>query len=172
MGGEKSAESDFCRPLINPSMAVPEGENSPTIARMRRNLARLASGSIIAQVLVTVSMPVLTRLFAPEAFGVTALFTAAYGLLIPIITLKYDQAVIMPKSQDRAIAIGGMVMVVATVNSLIVCAVVVTYLVFLSGKREYLWLLLPLALWLGAAFTLMQQWSSASPTTRTTPAAR
>jgi O-antigen/teichoic acid export membrane protein len=141
-------------------MSEPDNKNCHTIGRMRHNLTRLASGSIIAQAVVAGSTPILTRLYAPDAFGVAALFTAAYGLIIPLVTLKYDQAVVMPKAQSRAMSIGAMVMVVATVNSLIVGLGILAYVLLFPEKREISWLLLPAALWLGAAFTLMQQWSS------------
>ena len=134
--------------------------HNPTIDRMRRNLTRLASGSILAQAVVALSTPVLTRLFAPEAFGVAALFTAAYGLLIPLVTLKYDQAVVMPKAHNRARSIGAMAMVIATVSSGIVAAGILAYFLFRPEQRPLSLLLLPVALWLGAAYTLMQQWSS------------
>lgn len=134
--------------------------NNPAEGRLRRNLARLASGSIVAQAVVAASTPILTRLFTPEAFGVAALFSAAYGLSIPLVTLKYDQAVVIPKANAPAKSIGAMAMAVATVNSLIVGLGVFIYLYILPGKREPSWLLLPVALWIGSAYTLMQQWSS------------
>lgn len=141
-------------------MPVLDEEKSHAIGRMRRNLTRLASGSIVAQAIVATSTPILTRLFAPDAFGIAALFTAAYGLLIPLVTLKYDQAVVMPKAQSRATSIGAMVMVVATLNSCIVGVGVLVYLLFFPEQHQFSWLLLPVALWLGAAYTLLQQWSS------------
>ncbi len=131
-----------------------------TIDRLRGNLARLASGSIIAQAVVALSTPVLTRLFAPEAFGVAALFTAAYGLMIPLVTLKYDQAVVMPKAHNRARSIGAMVMMVAALISGMVGVGILVYFWFVPGSRQPVLWLLPVALWLGAAYTLIQQWSS------------
>lgn len=135
-------------------------EESNSIDRLRSNLTRLAFGSIVAQAIVAVSTPVLTRLFAPEAFGVAALVTAAYGFLIPFMTLKYDQVVVMPKAQKRAMSIGAMVMIIATANSAIVGAGVLAYFLIFPEQRQLSWLLLPVALWLGSAYTLMQQWSS------------
>jgi O-antigen/teichoic acid export membrane protein len=146
-------------PTVSGRPGVDQPKN-PTIDRMRRNLTRLASGSILAQAVVALSTPILTRLFAPEAFGVAALFTAAYGLLIPLVTLKYDQAVVMPKDHDRARSIGAMAMVIATVSSGIVGVGILAYLLPAPAQRPLSLLLLPVALWLGAAYTLMQQWSS------------
>lgn len=136
------------------------GEQMPVMGRMRRNLTRLASGSIVAQAVVVLSTPVLTRLFAPEAFGAAALFTAAYGLLVPAVTLKYDQAVVIPKDGHDAKLIGAMAIVVATISCGIVGVGIWVYWGVFPDQRQLFHLLLPVALWLGAAYTLMQQWSS------------
>lgn len=135
-------------------------ENSLVIGRMRRNLTQLASGSIVAQVVLALVMPLLTRLFAPDAFAIAAIFSAAYALLIPIVTLKYDQAIVLPKARTSAQALGSMVMTIATANSIAVGVGVVAWMYFFDLPHRGSFLLLPLALWLGAAYTLMQQWSS------------
>jgi O-antigen/teichoic acid export membrane protein len=141
-------------------MSALHPEKSPAMGRMLRNLTQLASGTIVAQVVLALAMPMLTRLFAPDAFGVTAIFSAAYALLIPLVTLKYDQAIVLPKSRTRAQALGSMVMTIATANSIVVFVGVVSWIYFFQKQREIAFLLLPLAIWLGAAYTLMQQWSS------------
>jgi O-antigen/teichoic acid export membrane protein len=135
-------------------------ENSPPVGRMLRNLTQLASGTIVAQMVLALAMPLLTRLFAPEAFAIATIFSAAYALLVPIVTLKYDQAIVLPKARTSAQALGSMVMTIATVNSIAVGVGVVAWMYFFHDRRGYIFLLLPLVLKLGAAYTLMQQWSS------------
>ena len=139
--------------------AIDHGTTS-AMGRMRRNLTHLASGTIVAQIVLALSTPLLTRLFAPEAFGIAAIFSAAYALLIPLITLKYDQAIVLPKSGQRARALGAMVIRIATVGSLVIGIGTIGWLYWVPAQREPAFLLLPFALWLGAAYTLMQQWSS------------
>ena len=141
-------------------MSAINHENSSAIGRMRRNLTQLASGTIVAQVVLALSTPVLTRLFAPEAFGIAAIFSAAYALFIPLVTLKYDQAIILPKARKSAESLGSMVMAIATASSALAGLGVVAWMCFFPAQREPAFLLLPLALWLGTAYTLMQQWSS------------
>lgn len=135
-------------------------ENSSAVGRMRRNLTQLASGTIVAQIVLALSTPLLTRLFAPDAFGIAAIFSAAYALFIPIVTLKYDQAIVLPKARKSAEALGSMVMTIATTNSIVAGLGVAGWLYFFPEQREPAFLLLPVALWLGTAYTLMQQWSS------------
>jgi O-antigen/teichoic acid export membrane protein len=141
-------------------MSAIVSKNSPAMGRMLRNLTHLASGTIVAQIVLALSMPLLTRLFAPDAFAIASLFSAAYAFLIPIVTLKYDQAIVLPKAHTSAQALGHMVMRIAAVNSIAVGVGVVAWMYFFHEWRKASFLLLPLALWLGAAYTLMQQWSS------------
>lgn len=130
------------------------------MGRLRHNLTRLATGSVMAQIILSASTPLLTRLFAPASFGVAAIFNAAYALLIPLVTLKYDQAIILPKSHRSAAPIGALVMLIATASSLLVGLGMLAWQYLFRDRFEFSLLLLPVALWLGAAYTLMQQWSS------------
>gem|GEM_PF-1963398 len=145
-------------------MSALHPENGPVMGRMLRNLTQLASGTIVAQIVLVLAMPLLTRLFAPDAFAIAAIFSAAYAFLIPLVTLKYDQAIVLPKVRTNAQALGSMVMTIATANSLVVSVGVVVWMYFSHERHGDLFLLLPLALWLGAAYTLMQQWSSRAST--------
>ena len=127
---------------------------------MRRNLARLASGAVFSQALLLASTPLLTRLYDPDAFGMMAVFSAAYALSIPITTLKYDAAIILPKSAQSAISITAMVVFIASTFALLAGGIlwVGTQLAMPHAQDLHLWL--PLALWLGAMYTLTQQWSA------------
>lgn len=127
---------------------------------MWHNITRLVSGSILSQLILIVSTPIITRLFAPEAMGIAVLFSATYALLIPFVTLKYDQAVILPKDVNSAKAIGAVAMVLSTVICTFVAIGVVFWLHFYRDWKDIWVLLLPFALWFGAALTMMQQWSS------------
>ena len=122
------------------------------------NISRLAIGSVISQVILTVSTPILTRLFSPESFGIASLISAVYGLLIPLITLKYDQAILTLKQPQKAKLLGSMVIAIATINCLIVGFVVVLYMFYFRSQFRLCWLLLPFYLWIGAGYSLIQQW--------------
>lgn len=128
---------------------------------MRRNISRLASGAIVSQILMVASTPLLTRIFNPESFGVMAAFSAAYAIAIPITTLKYDAAVILPKAASSAISLTALVVLIASGMALLAGGLlgVATRMSLLpDGYELNLWL--PLAIWLGALYTLTQQWSA------------
>jgi O-antigen/teichoic acid export membrane protein len=65
-------------------------------------MAKLATGSGIAQILGVVTAPIITRIYLPEHLGVLSVFTALVGLLIPLGTLRYCMAIPLPKSDATA----------------------------------------------------------------------
>lgn len=144
----------FCERILRMNIANTDFEN------MRRNLARLVSGSVLSQVLLLAATPFLTRIFNPDAFGVLAVFSATYAIAIPLTTLKYDAALILPKSAQSAVGITVLVFIIATSLAILsglllwVCA----QLWWPYAESLNLWL--PVAIWLGAMYTLMQQWSA------------
>lgn len=48
-------------------------------------------------------MPVLSRLYTPEQFGILASFTSVVAIIAAVATLKYDMAIMLPAQDDSAI---------------------------------------------------------------------
>ncbi|MBQ2263748.1 MAG: oligosaccharide flippase family protein [Loktanella sp.] len=67
-----------------------------------RGMATLAFGSGIGRVIGIASIPVLTRLYSPEDFGVLAVFTALVAILAPLVTLRYVLALPLPRHDGVA----------------------------------------------------------------------
>lgn len=68
-----------------------------------RGMATLAFGSGIGSVIGIAAIPVLTRLYSPEDFGVLAVFTALVAILAPLVTLRYVLALPLPRHDGVAI---------------------------------------------------------------------
>lgn len=61
----------------------------------------LSGGSAFSQILPVLISPILTRLYAAEAFGIYALYLSVFNLLGQVICLKYDMAIsIVSKEQE------------------------------------------------------------------------
>lgn len=67
-----------------------------------RGMATLVLGSGIGRVIGLASMPILTRLYAPEDFGLLAVFTALVAILAPLVTLRYVLALPLPRHDGTA----------------------------------------------------------------------
>ena len=66
------------------------------------NVLKLVTGSVIAQGLGVLAAPVIARLFAPEAFGVAALFVSITGIIGVVACLRYELAIMLPKTDEEA----------------------------------------------------------------------
>jgi O-antigen/teichoic acid export membrane protein len=67
-----------------------------------RNVFRLLAGNSAAQAINILISPWLTRLYAPEAFGVFALFMATLTLSATLTTGKYETAILLPRRDRHA----------------------------------------------------------------------
>jgi len=67
-----------------------------------RGMATLALGSGIGRLIGIGTIPVLTRLYTPEDFGVLAVFTALVAILAPLVTLRYALALPLPRYDGQA----------------------------------------------------------------------
>lgn len=54
-----------------------------------RGMATLAQGTGGAQLIAVAAVPILTRLYSPEDFGVLAVFVAIVSIFAPVVTLRY-----------------------------------------------------------------------------------
>lgn len=67
-----------------------------------RGMLTLALGSGVGRLIGFAAIPVLTRLYTPEDFGVLALFTALVAILAPLVTLRYELALPLPSRDGVA----------------------------------------------------------------------
>ena len=63
-----------------------------------RNMAILSSGTIVGKVIGIFTVPIITRIYLPDHFGVLSIFTALVALLVPFGTLRYTMAIPLPKN--------------------------------------------------------------------------
>lgn len=67
-----------------------------------RNVLTLTAGTTIAQAIPIAMMPVLTRIYTPEDFGIFALYSAIVAILATAITGRYELAVTLPDNHEDA----------------------------------------------------------------------
>jgi O-antigen/teichoic acid export membrane protein len=68
-----------------------------------RATATIFAGAAAAKLIGIAAMPLLTRIYSPEDFGVLAVFTAFAALLAPFMTLSYCNAIPLPKTDQMAL---------------------------------------------------------------------
>ncbi len=67
-----------------------------------REIGTVAFGATISQILIVVSIPLLTRLYPPENFGAYSIYTSVIAIISVVCTLRYELAIPIPKSELKA----------------------------------------------------------------------
>ena len=69
---------------------------------MWRNVARLGGGTAVGQLAVVATTPLLTRLYAPQAFGQFGLVLAFSSVAMVVVGLRYDLAIASARDERDA----------------------------------------------------------------------
>ncbi|MHB1295972.1 MAG: lipopolysaccharide biosynthesis protein [Anaerolineae bacterium] len=151
-----------------PLESVPE--ESPHAAARRQtsfgsDVLKLVSGTTIAQALGVLLTPILTRLYAPEAFGTLALFTSVTSIIGVVACLRYEFAIMLPESDEEAANLLALSLLAAVAITAL-CVPIITLgrplLLRLLNAPElgpYLWLVPPMVFCAGA-FSALNYWNS------------
>ena len=70
-----------------------------------RNVGKLLSANVVAQVIGLIVYPILTRMYAPEDFGLMNLFVSIGNVLVVLALADYYYAIVLPKQKKDAIAL-------------------------------------------------------------------
>lgn len=133
-------------------------------SRFARAVSVLAGGTAGAQLIVIAASPILTRLYTPEDFGLLAVFTAVLSILSVISSLRYQLAIPLPESDDKAINVAALSFIVliglTILLSVFVWGLGNSFLILLNsqGLKPYLWLL-PVGLASVGVYQILQYWS-------------
>jgi len=99
-----------------------------------RGMLTLAKGSIIARLLGLGSIPILTRLYSPEDYGVLALYASFVLVMAPMLTLRYVQAIPLPKTDLLAFNLLSL-----CISFIVVGSTILSFLFFFFGKLILSW---------------------------------
>lgn len=71
-------------------------------SRLSRGVFVLAGSTVFAQAITALSMPVVTRLYSPAQIGVISVFLAFFGFWSAILSLRYESAVLIARSDAES----------------------------------------------------------------------
>lgn len=134
-----------------------------TSSEFNRNVAKVFSGTLLAQVIAIGISPILTRIYTPKDFSNLALYLSVVSILSVIATLKYDKAIILPKNDKNALAL----VVLSTFFTLLVGAIFFLlyfffeYYIIRVFKVEGIetWLIfVPITILARALYTILNTW--------------
>ena len=90
----------------------------------------LVGGTGGAQLLILLSAPFLTRLYAPEHFGLLAIYASLLAIVSVVVNLRYEIAIPLPPSKWVATNLAAVASLIAIAISL--CSLLAVYLFELS----------------------------------------
>lgn len=129
-----------------------------------KDISIVAGGSVIAQGLNVLIMPILSRLYSPEDFGVLAAFIAIMSIAIPLSSLRYYLAIALPKSENHACSL---VVLSFAIQLIFILSMSLLLLVFGNSILYFFKIekiipykmLLPLAVLGASAYATLVQWA-------------
>ena len=92
-----------------------------------RDVGKLASGTIIAQVIGLLAYPIITRLYGTETYGTFSVFLSIVSILTTIVCLRYEQAILLPENDRNGGAVFLACIAIAFVFSLIIPPIVLIF---------------------------------------------
>lgn len=97
-----------------------------------KNIAIILTGGILAQLIGLISLPVLSRLYTPEQFGLYASFIALIGILLILATLRLDFAMQIAKGITEICVLKAIIFKFTLIFILFLMFLWVFYQVFLN----------------------------------------
>ncbi|TXD37377.1 oligosaccharide flippase family protein [Lujinxingia vulgaris] len=148
-------------------MSVSAVDKLKTLVRSAffKNVALLASGTLVAQLITVASTPVLSRLFLPAAFGVLGMLNSVVNILAGVSALRYDMAIVLPAEDDDAANLLSLSLAILTTLTLITLIVITLGRVPLAERlgqpdaADWLWWVPPLVFVTGV-FQILSYWCS------------
>lgn len=129
------------------------------------NVSKLITGSVFAQGLGVLVAPIVARLFAPEAFGVAALFASITGIIGVVACLRYELSIMLPKTDEEAANLFGLslffVLIITSISALVVffAGDAIVGLLNSPKLKKNLWLI-PISVLGSGTFMALNYWNS------------
>jgi O-antigen/teichoic acid export membrane protein len=129
------------------------------------NVLKLVSGSVASQALGILLIPIITRIYNPDDFGIFQLFMSISGILVIVSTFSYQFAIMLPKTEEDAANVTSLCTVLVIITSLLTGIVVLLIPVNIDeifktpGISSYL-PLLSLIIFLNGMFFVQNYWLS------------
>jgi O-antigen/teichoic acid export membrane protein len=130
-----------------------------------KNLVTIMSGTVVVQVISFLTLPLISRLYSPEAFGEFGMFVAILGPIGMLITMGYELAILKPKGELEALGIAVLCLVLTGLYSvgtlfflLIFRNTLITYFELVESKY-FLLFTIPIFIVLQGIGVVLRYWS-------------
>lgn len=128
-----------------------------------RNVLTLMTGTVIAQAIPVLVMPILTRLYLPQEFGKFAVYMSILAIMGIFATGRYEIAIMQPKlhkNADQLLWLSLLVSLIISLVSLVFIIFFKEYVIKLLGNpnNENIVYMIPLSIMLVTLYNGLTQW--------------
>ena len=134
-------------------------------SELLRSASILITGTVIAQLISILLQPFLRRFFSPQLYGIYSVYLSLIGIIIVISSLRYDDAIVLPKTDKESANILGLSLIFSFSINLILFLLVVAMggniIKFLNLPASFpVWLLyiIPLSAFLYNSYQCLNYW--------------
>lgn len=92
------------------------------MATFAENVLKIATGNVVAQAISFIAVPLITRIYTPEEFGIYSVILSATLILGPIASLRYDFALLLPRGETKALNLLALSAGTCLLSSLLIAA--------------------------------------------------
>jgi len=129
------------------------------------NIIKLISGNIIAQIIGIILIPILTRVYSPEDFGVFQLFLSISSILVVFSCLSYQLAIMLPKKDEDSATIVVLCFILIIIISIISGSIFIIFSepigkILNAPEISHYFIYLPLVVFLNGIFVVRTYWLS------------
>ena len=128
------------------------------------NVSKIAGGAGAGQLAILLASPLLTRLYAPEDFGVLAVYVSMFSLVVVFAGLRFEGAIPLPDDDRDALALlvlaGGSIFVVCLALAVVAWTLSpeIAALLNASALELHLWVV-PAAVLVVGIYQVMSFWA-------------
>jgi len=129
------------------------------------NVLKLVSGSVTAQILGILLVPLITRIYSPDDLGSFQIFLSISGILVIFSTFSYQFAIMLPKSEEDSANVAFLCAILVTLVSLLTAVIIlvlpkdIEYILNAPGISKYL-IYIPIITFFNGIFFVQNYWLS------------
>ncbi|MRX72995.1 oligosaccharide flippase family protein [Bacillus lacus] len=134
------------------------------IGNFGKNVFMLAGGTAFAQALSFLLIPIITRVYTPQEYGVLAVYASIIGLLGILGSMNYELAIPIAESEKKAINVLFLSILTLTISFMVLVLLFVfigdQFLILLNSETliEYKYLL-PIGFFFIGLYNILTQWA-------------
>lgn len=129
------------------------------------NVLKLVSGSVTAQILGILLVPLITRIYSPDDLGIFQLFLSVSGILVIFSTFSYQFAIMLPKTEEDSANVAFLCAILVTLVSILTAVAIIIFpkdiehIINSPGSSKYL-IYLPAIIFFNGLFFVQNYWLS------------